>query len=87
MRCYFKLVGSDQTITDEEGLEVADVNEAHALARGAITEMIQEDAAEIARWRGWVLEARDASGTALFTMGFDALLPAEARACACDKAA
>jgi hypothetical protein len=42
MRCYFKLVGSDQTITDKEGLEVADVVEdAHALAREAITEMIQ----------------------------------------------
>jgi hypothetical protein len=87
MRCYFKLVGSDQTITDEEGLEVADVNEAHALARGAITEMIQDGAAEIARWRGWVLEARDASGTVLFTMVFDALLLAEAPACARDKAA
>ena len=87
MRCYFKLVGSDQTITDEEGLEVADADEARTLAHEAITEMLQERAAEIARWRGWVLEARDASGTALFTMDFDALLPAEARACTCDKAA
>jgi hypothetical protein len=77
MRCYFKLVGSDQTITDEEGLEVADVEEARTFAREAITKMLQEDAAEIARWREWVLEARDASGTVLFTMGFDALLPAE----------
>ena len=41
MRCYFKLVGSDQIITDEEGLEVADVEEAHALADEAITEMLQ----------------------------------------------
>ena len=87
MRCYFKLVSSDQTITDEEGLEVADVQEARTLAREAITEMLQERAAEIARWRGWTLEARDASGTVLFTMSFDALLPAEARAWTCDKAA
>jgi len=80
MRCYFSLVSSDQNITDEEGLEVADVEEAQALAREAITERIQEGAAEeIARWRGWALEARDVSGTVLFTMGFDALIPAEAQ--------
>jgi uncharacterized protein DUF6894 len=36
MRCYFKLVGSDQIITDEEGLEVADVEEARTLADEAI---------------------------------------------------
>ena len=83
MRCYFSLVSSDQTVTDEEGLEVANVNEAHALAREAITERVQEGAAEeIARWRGWALEARDASGAVLFTMGFDALIPAEAQAAA-----
>ena len=83
MRCYFSLVSSDQTITDEEGLEVADVDEAQALARGAITERVQEGATEeIARWRGWALEARDASGTVLFTMGFDALIPGEAQAAA-----
>ena len=52
MRCYFKLVGSDQTITDEEGLEVADVEDARTLARAAVTELLQEAAAEIARWRG-----------------------------------
>ena len=75
MRCYFKLVGSDQIITDEEGLEVGNVAEARTLAHEAITEMLQERAAEIARWRGWVLEARDVSGTVLFTMSFDAPLP------------
>jgi hypothetical protein len=81
MRCYFSLVSSDQIITDEEGLEVADVEEAQALARETITERVQEGAAEeIARWRGWALEARDASGTVLFTMGFDALVPEEVQA-------
>ncbi len=82
MRCYFSLVSSDQTITDEEGLEVADVEEARTVAGTAITERVQEGATEIARWRGWALEARDASGTVLFTMGFDALIPAEAQAAA-----
>ena len=79
MRCYFNLVSSHHTIIDNEGLEVADVNEAHAFAREAISEMVQDGVAEIAHWRGWEIEARDASGTVLFTMGFDALIPAEAR--------
>ena len=74
----FKLVSTDQTTTDEEGLEVGNVEEARTLAREAITGRVQEGAAEIARWRGWVLEARDVSGTVLFTMGFAALLPAQA---------
>ena len=82
MRCYFNLVSSHRTITDDEGLEVADVAEARTFAREAVTEMIQDGVAEIAHWRGWEMEARDASGTVLFTMGFDALVPAEAQAAA-----
>jgi hypothetical protein len=74
MRCYFNLVSSDQTITDHEGLEVADVEEARTFAREAVAEMVQDGVAEIARWRGWEMEARDASGTVLFTVGFDTAL-------------
>ena len=83
MRCYFNLVSSHHTTTiiivDEEGLEVADMEEAHTFAREAVREMAQDGIAEIAHWRGWQMEARDASGTVLFTMGFDAPLTAEAR--------
>ena len=65
MRCYFKLLGSDQTVTDEEGHEVADMEEARTFAREAGREMAQDGVAEIAHWRGWQMEARDASGTVL----------------------
>jgi hypothetical protein len=82
MRCYFNLVSSHHTITDEEGLEVADVEEARTFAREAITAMVQDGVAEIAHWRGWEMEARDTSGTVLFTVGFDALISAEAQATA-----
>ena len=74
MRCYFNLVRSHHTITDEEGLEVADMEEAHTFARQAVREMAQDGVAEIAHWRGWQMEARDASGTVLFTVGFEASL-------------
>ena len=76
MHCYFNLVSSHHTITDEEGLEVADVDEARSFAHQAAAEMVQDGVAEIAHWRGWEAEARDASGTVLFTVGFEALLPA-----------
>ena len=56
MRCYFSLVSSDQTITDEEGLEVVDVEEARTVAREAVIEMVQEGTVEIAHWRGWEVE-------------------------------
>ena len=79
MRCYFNLVRSHQTIPDEEGLEVADVEEARTFAREAVTEMVRDGVAEIAHWRGWQMEARDAFGTVLFTMGFEALIPAESQ--------
>ena len=82
MRCYFSLVSSHHTIIDTEGLEVADVAEARTFAREAVAEMVQDGVAEIAHWRGWEMEARDASGTVLFTMGFDALIPAEVQAAA-----
>ena len=82
MRCYFNLVSSHHTVTDDEGLEVADMDEARTFAREAVAEMVQDGIAEIAHWRGWEMEARDASGTVLFTVGFDALIPAEAGAIA-----
>jgi hypothetical protein len=79
MHCYFNLVSSHHTITDDEGLEVADLDEARTFAREAVAEMVQDGVAEIAHWRGWEMEARDASGTVLFTVGFDAVLTVEAR--------
>ena len=53
MRCYFNLVSSHHTIIDNEGLEVADVEEARTFAREAVAEMVQDGVAEIAHWRGW----------------------------------
>jgi hypothetical protein len=70
MRCYFNLV---ETIVDSEGVEVADPNEARGLALEAIAEMIQDNGGEITDWRGWRLEAVDASGAILFTISLDAL--------------
>jgi hypothetical protein len=77
MHCYFNLVSPHQTIIDEEGIAVADADEARTFAREAISEMVQDGVAEIAHWRGWEIEIQDACGTVLFKMGFGDLLPAE----------
>ena len=74
MWCYFNLVSAHQTIADDQGVEVADVDEARMLAREAAAEMIQAGEAQIADWRGWQLEAADASGAVLFTISLEALL-------------
>jgi hypothetical protein len=78
MRCYFNLVSSHHTVTDDEGLEVANLDEAHTFAREAVAEMVQDGVAEIAHWRRWEMEARDASGTVLFTVGFEVPLTVKA---------
>ena len=77
MHCYFNLVSPQESIIDEEGIAVADADEARTFAREAVTEMVQDGMAEIAHWRGWEIEARDASGTILFKIGFGDLLSAE----------
>src|SRR4051794_38927445 len=74
MHCYFHLVCAHETIVDDEGLEVADLDEACARAGEAVAEMIRDGVGELAHWRGWELEARDPSGAVLFTIGFDAAL-------------
>src|SRR3954468_1797248 len=79
MHCYFNLVSAHQTVVDDEGLDVFDLEEARRFAREAVAEMIQDGIAELAHWRGWELEARDASGTVLFTVGFDPAGTAQAR--------
>ena len=46
------------------------MDEARAFARQAVAEMVQDGVAEIAHWRGWEIETRDASGAMLFAIGF-----------------
>src|SRR4051794_41232048 len=79
MRCYFNLVSSHRTITDDEGLEVANLDEARTFAHEAVAEMVQDGVAEIAHWRGGGMGARGGARTLLFTMGFYGPPPAGGR--------
>jgi hypothetical protein len=73
MRCHFNLVDTYQTVVDDEGVEVPGLDQAHTLARDAIWEAIQDGDLTTADCPGWRLEARDGSGTVLFTIRLDAL--------------
>ena len=52
MHCYFNLVSPHQSIIDEDGIAVADADEARTFAREVDSEMVQDGVAEIAHWRG-----------------------------------
>ena len=74
LRCHFNLVYAHQTLVDQEGVEVADVDQARTLAIEVALDMIRTGEAQITDWRGWRLEATSGSGAVLFTLRLDALL-------------
>jgi len=74
MRCYFNLVNAHEALLDHQGGEVEDVNQVSRLAVEVAVEMIQKGEADMAGWRGWQVEATDASGAVLFMINLDDLL-------------
>ena len=72
-RCYFNLINSHQSIVDPDGVEAADLDQARRLALEVAAEVLEEGEADVADWRGWRLEAVNASGALLFTINLDAL--------------
>ena len=71
MRCFFHFVSESESMRDPEGLEVSDVEQAHAEALETLQSLIQEDEEAAAMWSGWRLEVCDASGKALFSVRLD----------------
>jgi hypothetical protein len=68
MRVHFHLVNETQRITDFEGVDVANLDDARSEALRAIDEYLWEEALspnEIATWR---LEAVDVTGAVLFSV-------------------
>jgi hypothetical protein len=71
MRCFFHFVSESESMRDTEGLEVMDVDQAHAEALETLQSLIQEDEEAAAMWSGWRLDVCDASGRALFSVSLD----------------
>ncbi len=71
MRCYFHLVNGSEEIRDTEGLEVSDLDQAHAEALETLRMLAQEDEEAAAGWAGWRLNVTDVSGSILFSIRLD----------------
>ena len=72
MRLYFNLVSSSQSIIDDEGAEVADLEEARTVVLEVAAGMVQKGEAVIADWQEWHLEVVDPSGATLCAIRLDA---------------
>jgi hypothetical protein len=75
MRCYFYLTKGDETIRDDEGIEVSDRESARRLALEAVAELRAVDPRRDAASDGWTLVAVDATGAILFICPLDHELP------------
>ena len=63
-RFYFDLVNRETILSDEAGIEAADLDEALEQAKAALEELC--DSGETAEWdNGWHLRIRDETGTVL----------------------
>jgi hypothetical protein len=74
MRCYFHLSSVDDTILDDQGLEIADLHEAEVQALMAIQEVRQEMDSIDGDLKGWHLHVEDGSGTTLMSIPLDVLM-------------
>ena len=68
MRCYFHLVNDQQLLPDPYGIEVTDLAMAHAEARRAIEELLQDDPALEHDMIGWSLVVADDAGKSLLSL-------------------
>jgi len=71
MWVYFHLRAKHDSIPDLEGVEVADADEARTAPLEMLREFRQEDAWAARDWRGWTLEATDATGRVLFSLDLE----------------
>lgn len=71
MRCYFHLVSHHDTLLDDTGVEVTDIEMAEVEALIAIQELRQEDSDAGETWKGWQLNITDESGRILSSIPLD----------------
>lgn len=74
MRCFFHLVRGSEKIIDEDGIVVADLDQARREGLTAIGELIQDGAESGTDWRGWRLEICDQFDRTYVVLDFDQLI-------------
>jgi hypothetical protein len=74
MRCFFHLVNGQETILDDTGIEVADLETAKVQAHKAIGELRQEDGGASEDWSGWRLDIVCPTGRLLHSLDLNIIL-------------
>jgi hypothetical protein len=74
MRCFFHLVNAQETILDDTGVEVTDLETAKVQARKAIAELRQDDEDALDDWSGWRLDIVCPEGSLLHSLDLVATL-------------
>lgn len=72
MRCFFNLVHELETILDQVGVEVHDLDSATLMAMRAIAELRQESDGDIEDWSGWRLDIVCEQGSILRSIDLEA---------------
>ncbi len=62
---FFHLINGAESLPDEEGIELADVEAAHDEALAAARELTDADSGDRKRWSGWCIDIVDAAGAHL----------------------
>jgi hypothetical protein len=76
MRCYFYLTDGDETIRDDHGVEVSDLESARRFALRAIVELRRANPRlAAAAQSGWTLVAFDDTGAIVFMIPLREELP------------
>jgi hypothetical protein len=74
MRCFFHLVNERETIMDDTGLDVIDLEMAAAQARNAIGELRHANDGSGEDWSGWRLEIVCTEGSLLYSLDLEPAL-------------
>ncbi|WP_201835045.1 DUF6894 family protein [Microvirga zambiensis] len=68
MRCYFHLANGHETILDDIGIEVSDLDTAREMALQAIEDIRNEATNLDTSWQGWRLDIVGPSGHTLVSI-------------------
>jgi hypothetical protein len=73
MRIFFHLTNGQESILDEEGLEVPGLASAQQEALRTINEIRPEESAHVHEWTGWMLSVVSDAGAVILSVDFDEL--------------
>jgi hypothetical protein len=74
MRCYFHLANCHETILDDIGIEVLDLETARVEAQKAINELRRDQDGVTEDWTGWRLDIVDRDDTLLCSLDLSVIL-------------